>query len=222
MKKIYIAFLLTVSTIMAAKVVNAATVDHKKFVGNYRGANFVGRKDLRFATFQGDFSGAKFTGCDLTGAEITSDSIAIKASFKGAIMRGFKFHNVNAAGSNFEGADLTRALVSGRFSDGNFKTALLDFVNAQDSNFDRAVFDFASLYKFQGTSSSFFKTRLYRTTILGSVLFNVNMGLSDVTRAVIFDNDMRKINQYHVKWPRTTYFIHNRLAGAFSELANPQ
>lgn len=198
----------------------AQAVSHKKFTGDFRGKSFVGRKDLRYAYFLGDISGANFSGCDLTGATI--QGLAKKTNFSKAVMRGFQFKNVNAAGSNFEQADLSRALVSGRFSNGNFKMAVLDFANAQDSNFDAAVFDYASLYKFKGTSASFFKTRLYRTNVIESVLYNVNMALANVTRAVFINNDLSRTNQYHIKWPTATYFKNNKMVGIFYELANPQ
>jgi uncharacterized protein YjbI with pentapeptide repeats len=229
MKKIFIAFLLSLSTLAIAEddtvpcvdcQIAAPVVDHKQFIGDFRGKSFVGRKDLRYAYFEGDISGADFTGCDLTGAVVKG--LAMKANFYRATMRGFEFKNVNAAGSNFGFADLSRAIVSGRFSNGNFKMAVLDFANAQDSNFDAAVFDYASLIKFNGTSASFFKTRLYRTTIIESVLYNVNMALSNVTGAVFIDNDLRKTNQYHIKWAITSYFKNNNMEGRFFELANPQ
>jgi uncharacterized protein YjbI with pentapeptide repeats len=100
--------------------------------------------------------------------------------------------------------------------------AVLDFANAQDSNFDAAAFNYASLHKFYGTSASFFKANLYRATIIESVLYNVNMALSNVTGAVFVNNDLRKTNQYHIKWATTTYFKNNDMAGRFFELANPQ
>ncbi|WP_394754422.1 pentapeptide repeat-containing protein [Crenothrix sp.] len=216
--KIFFIALLSLSTITSAW--SAAAVDHKKFIGDFRGKSFVGRKDLRYAYFEGDISRANFTGCDLTGATIKG--LALNTNFYRANMRGFQFQNVNAAGSNFALANLSHALVWGRFADGNFRMAVLDFANAHDSNFDRAIFDYASLHKFAGTSASFFKARLYRANVIGSVLYNVNMALSNVTGAVFIDNDLRKTNQYHLKWPTTTYFKNNNMAGRFFELANPQ
>lgn len=204
----------------AACLNTAPTIDHQNFVGDFRGKSFVGRKDLRYASFEGDISGADFSGCDLTGASIKG--LAMNANFKDAIMRGFVFKNVNAAGSNFEHADLSRALVSGRFSDGNFKMAILDFANGEDSNFDRAAFDYASIYRFKGLSSSFFKARLYRTTIIETVLYNVNLALADISSAIFLNNDLRKTNQYHINWAKARYAKNNKMAGRFFELANPQ
>jgi len=220
MKKLVIVFLLVVSTIACAEDVATSTADHKEFIGNFRGQSFVGRKDLRYAYFEGDISEANFTGCDLTGAVVKG--LAMKANFSHAIMRDFEFKNVNAAGSNFEQADLSNAIVWGRFSDSNFRMAVLDFADAHDSNFDIADFSYASLHKFSGISASFFKSNLYRTTIIESVLYNVNMALSNVTGAVFVDNDLRKTNQYYISWVRTTYFKNNNMAGRFFELANPQ
>lgn len=229
MKKLLITLLLAFSTaataidetaLCASCQSSALMVDHQNFVGDFRGKSFVGRKDLRYATFEGDISGANFSGCDLTGASIKG--LAMNANFKGAIMTGFQFKNVNAAGSNFERANLSHALVSGRFSDGNFKMALLDFANAQDSNFDRAAFDYASIYRFQGTSSSFFKARLYRTTIIETVLYNVNLALADISYSIFLNNDLRKTNQYHIDWTKARYAKNNNMAGVFFELANPQ
>jgi uncharacterized protein YjbI with pentapeptide repeats len=220
MKKIFIAFWLSLSVTTVLAATAPPVVTHKQFVGDFRGKSFVGRKDLRYASFLGDISGANFAGCDLTGASIKG--LAMKTNFSRANMRGFVFKNVNAAGSNFELANLSRALVSGRFSNGNFKMAVLDFANAQDSNFDAAVFHYASLYKFAGTSASFFKADLYRATIIESVLYNVNMALSNVTSAVFINNDLRKTNQYHINWAIATYFKNNDMAGRFFELANPQ
>lgn len=217
MKKIFVV-LLSLSVVRVA--VAAPAVEHKKFVGDYRGKSFVGRKDLKFASFEGDISGANFSGCDLTGATIKG--LALKTNFSRTNMRGFVFQNVNAAGSNFERTNLTRAVLSGRFSNGNFKMAVLDFANAQDSNFDAAVFNYASLHKFQGISASFFKANLYRATIIESVLYNVNMALSSVRGAVFIDNDLRKTNQYHIQWSTATYLKNNTMTGLFFELANPQ
>lgn len=220
MKKLIIAVLLSLSTHAMGAIRTPITTDHQVFVGNYRGKSFVGRKDLRYASFEGDMSGANFSGCDLTGATIKG--LAMKANFSRTIMRNFVFQNVNAAGSNFEMADLSHATVSGRFSGGNFKMATLDFANAQDSNFDAAIFHYASLHKFKGTSASFFKANLYRAIIIESVLYNVNMALSKVKGAVFVNNDLRRTNQYQIKWTTATYLKNNDMAGLFFELANPQ
>lgn len=228
MKKLTIIILLALAP-FALATADQTTCDQCKakagansglqFIGNYRNESFAGRKDLQNAVFDGDFSGADFSGADLTGASIRG--AAVKAKFIKANMRRFTFHNVNAAGSKFKWANLSGAIMDGNFSHADLRAANMDAVNGKNSNFNYAALDYASMNKFYGASSSFYKARFFRTDVINSVFYNVNMAFSDVTRAVFVDNDLRKTNQYQIKWNRAQLVRGNDVTGVFYYAGKP-